>query len=246
MGILEKLGLRADVAGNGVQALHMLAQNSYDLVLMDCQMPELDGYQACRNIRNPESTVLDHNVPVVAMTANALDGAREACIDAGMNDYIAKPISAGSISKVLRKWLHHQNTHSESTSTDEHEEQPLSRYGRKKSVWNKELMIKCLMDDEDFAARTVKIFLRNIPAQLEDLNRELENGKLTETVNILHDMKGAAAHMNADLMWILICEMEKSAKASDINKVKQAMPELNEKFAQVKKEMEAAQWQQIT
>ena len=107
-------------------------------------------------------------------------------------------------------------------------------------------MIKCLMDDKDFAARTVKIFLHNIPAQLEKLASELEHGESNDIVNILHDMKGAAAHMNADFMWMFICEMEKNAKASDIDKVKQALPELNKKFAQVKKEMESVKWQQIT
>ncbi|MBN2641916.1 MAG: PAS domain S-box protein [Victivallales bacterium] len=246
MGILAKIGMRADIAENGIQALHMLTQHSYDLILMDCQMPELDGYQTCRHIRNPESTVLDHNVPVVAMTAHALDGAREACIEAGMNDYISKPISANSLSKVLKKWLKPQHADNETTTVGDHEEQISPRYGSKKYVWNKELMIKCLMDDKDFAARTVKIFLHNIPTQLEKLASELEHGESNDIVNILHDMKGAAAHMNADFMWMFICEMEKNAKASDIDKVKQALPELNKKFAQVKKEMESVKWQQIT
>ncbi|MEI7989438.1 MAG: PAS domain S-box protein, partial [Chloroflexota bacterium] len=94
LGILKKLGLRADVAANGLEALHALENQPYDLVLMDVQMPEMDGLEATHQIRNLQSKVLDHEIPIIALTANAMPGDRERCFQAGMNDYVEKPVNA--------------------------------------------------------------------------------------------------------------------------------------------------------
>jgi PAS domain S-box-containing protein len=103
--MLEKLGYRVDIAANGEEALIALETLPYDLVLMDCQMPEMDGYSATRAIRNPESAVRDHGVPVVAMTANAMEGDRDRCLAAGMDDYIAKPVTASSLEDAISRCL---------------------------------------------------------------------------------------------------------------------------------------------
>ena len=105
VGLLKKLGMSADVAANGLEAIEALATLPYDLVLMDMQMPVLDGVGATRQIRDSQSRVLDHCVPVIAMTANAMRGDREECLAAGMNDYVAKPIEVASLVAALTKWL---------------------------------------------------------------------------------------------------------------------------------------------
>ncbi len=105
LGILKQFGLSADSVANGQEAVNSLSNIPYDLVLMDCQMPELDGYEATRIIRDPDSPVLNHNIPIVAMTANAMQGDRTKCIEAGMNDYIAKPVSAAKLAEILKTWL---------------------------------------------------------------------------------------------------------------------------------------------
>jgi CheY-like chemotaxis protein len=102
--MLEKLGYTADLVENGHDAIAALERADYDLVLMDCQMPELDGIEATTIVRDPRSKVRDHDVPIVAMTANAMKGDREACLDAGMNDYIAKPIRGEELANVLERW----------------------------------------------------------------------------------------------------------------------------------------------
>jgi signal transduction histidine kinase/CheY-like chemotaxis protein len=104
LGLLRKLGYAADVALNGREALVALAQRRYDVVLMDCQMPELDGFEATTLIRSAESTVLDHQVPIVAMTANAMAGDRERCTAVGMNDYLAKPVRKAELAAALARW----------------------------------------------------------------------------------------------------------------------------------------------
>ncbi|MBF0257421.1 MAG: response regulator [Desulfamplus sp.] len=105
LSILKKLGYRADVAFNGEEAVKILRCINYDIVLMDCQMPEMDGYEATRLIRNQTSGVLDHNITIIAMTANAMKGDREKCLQAGMNSYLAKPIRPEPLNRMLEQWL---------------------------------------------------------------------------------------------------------------------------------------------
>jgi two-component system sensor histidine kinase/response regulator len=109
--MVERLGYRADVAGNGTEALHALDRVPYDAVLMDCQMPEMDGYEATREIRKAEQN--GRHVPIIAMTASAMAGDRERCLAAGMDDYISKPVKLHIVAAVLERWLgsdgdHHQ------------------------------------------------------------------------------------------------------------------------------------------
>ncbi len=101
--MVERLGYRADVAGNGSEALYVLGQVRYDAVLMDCQMPEMDGYEATREIRRGEDG--GRHLPVIAMTASAMAGDRERCLAAGMDDYISKPVKLHIVAAVLERWL---------------------------------------------------------------------------------------------------------------------------------------------
>ena len=103
--LLGNLGYEADVVSNGKEALEALAKVPYDLVLMDCQMPVKDGFETTRDIRLGSGQVLWPDIPIIAMTANALQGDKEKCIDAGMNDYLSKPVQAKVLDKMLSKWL---------------------------------------------------------------------------------------------------------------------------------------------
>ena len=108
--MLEKLGCRVDVAANGKEAVEMLAQMPYDLVFMDCQMPEMDGYEATGEIRrrqkeqSKEKQAVTARVPIIAMTANVMQGDREKCLDAGMDDYVSKPINRKDVKTALERW----------------------------------------------------------------------------------------------------------------------------------------------
>jgi CheY-like chemotaxis protein len=104
--MLQKLGLRADVAANGLEAVQMLAMAPYDIILMDCHMPEMDGYAATREIRRGEGA--NRRAIIIAMTAEAMAGARDQCLEAGMDDYVSKPIRVADLFEVLQKWIARQ------------------------------------------------------------------------------------------------------------------------------------------
>ncbi len=104
--ILEKrLGYHADVVTNGRDAIESLMKSNYDLVLMDCQMPEMDGYETTRTIRDGNSAVRNHDIPIIAMTANAMKGDREKCLEAGMDDYVSKPINVKKLADAIGRYL---------------------------------------------------------------------------------------------------------------------------------------------
>jgi CheY-like chemotaxis protein len=102
--ILQKFGYQVDLAQNGREALTLLEQHEYAMVLMDCMMPVLDGYEATAVIRDPASSVRNHAIPVIALTANAMREDRDRCLTAGMDDYLAKPLEVSELLAVLQKW----------------------------------------------------------------------------------------------------------------------------------------------
>jgi CheY-like chemotaxis protein len=104
IGILRKLGIDPLVVDNGVQALEALERERFDLVFMDVQMPELDGFAATRELRRREVPGLNRTVPVVAMTAHAMQGDRDRCLQAGMSDYMSKPVSPQAVAKAVDRW----------------------------------------------------------------------------------------------------------------------------------------------
>ena len=103
--MLDQLNLCTDVSINGIEAIERLQQNTYELVLMDCQMPQMDGYEATARIRRGEAGDRNKNIPIIALTANAMKGDKEKCLEAGMNDYLAKPFEERPLRNILSKWM---------------------------------------------------------------------------------------------------------------------------------------------
>ena len=103
MRLLEKLGLQADAVLNGREAVEALSAAHYDLILMDCQMPEMDGFEATAIIRSKERN--GRRTPICALTANAMEGDRERCLDGGMDDYVSKPVALEKLQSVIERWL---------------------------------------------------------------------------------------------------------------------------------------------
>jgi len=105
IGLLDQLGYSADVVGDAPSAIRALSQTDYSLVLTDCGLPEIDGYELSRMIRDPSTGIVNHGIPIIAVTANALAGDREKCLAAGMDDYISKPLRASLLGEIVARWL---------------------------------------------------------------------------------------------------------------------------------------------
>jgi len=126
-GILKQLGFVCDVAADGEEALRALEMIDYDLVLMDCQMPEMSGFEATRLIRGGSSGTINRNLPIIAMTANAMKGDREECLAAGMSDYISKPVKKSELAQILEKWLKLEEAEDRNPHAEAAVDQPVSR-----------------------------------------------------------------------------------------------------------------------
>jgi PAS domain S-box-containing protein len=231
LGILKKLGLSADAVADGQEVLHALERLPYDLVLMDVQMPVMGGYEATRNIRDPESRVLDHDIPVIAMTANAMAGDREKCLEAGMNGYVPKPVDPLTLAKELEKWLIKGPGSLTVTGGD-----PPS--GGFTGIFNREEFLERVLGDEDLAETIMAEFLADMPAQIKTMRSYIEQNKSEQAGAQAHKIKGAAGNLSATALRDISRLMEEAAKATDLETLNQLMPQLENCFNELKTVME--------
>ena len=231
LGFLKKLGLHADAVADGGEALKALESIPYDLVLMDVQMPVMDGLEATRQIRSPASAVLNHWVPIIALTAHALQGDRERFLEAGMNDYLSKPMTALALIDVLKCWLPKEEERRR-LADDKTPPSGLARPAR--VVFDRAGMLDRLMDDENLAQKLIEIFLVDTPSQIAKLRRYLDAADSTGAELQVHSVKGAAACVGGEALRTLAFEMEKAAKVGDLDSVAASMPELDLQFLELK------------
>ncbi|MDQ5986405.1 MAG: Sensor histidine kinase RcsC [Syntrophus sp. SKADARSKE-3] len=234
IGILKNMGLRADAVANGVEAVKALETIPYDLVLMDVQMPEMDGLDATRQIRNLQSNVLNHGIPVIAMTAHAMQGDRDRCMGVGMNDYIAKPIDPRMLAEVLERWLPADTSKAEAHPPGRYEDAHHVSQEPDIPVFDEAGMRSRLMEDDDLARIVIEGFLDDTPKQIEDLRIYLEAGDALGTERQAHSIKGAAANVGGEILRTLAFEMEKAAKGGNLRYVMDKLPELESQFVRLK------------
>jgi PAS domain S-box-containing protein len=238
LGILKKLGLSADGVANGEEALRALETIPYDVVLMDVQMPVLNGYEATRAIRSADSSVLNHKVPIIAMTANAMKGDREKCLEAGMDDYVSKPVMPPSLAEVLARWLPRDASGKPPRAVQESLGQPRDvEPAAEAVVFDHAGLVHRMMDDEDMARAIALGFLGDIPKQIAALEGHLEAADVPAAERVAHSIKGAAANVCGEALREIAFEMEKAGKAGDTQAVKNLMPELERRFAMLRDAM---------
>jgi PAS domain S-box-containing protein len=238
-GILERLGWRADVAANGKEALQALETRSYDLVLMDVQMPEMDGYEATRRIRDPQSAVLNHQVPVIALTAHAMAGDGEKCLAAGMSDYITKPVDPQRMAEVVEKWLERKQ-HPAAGEARRVAAPPAPKAEGSAVVFNQEIFLRRMMGDEEFARSVAVGFLQDLPKLLAGLQERVAQQDFELVWKQAHKMKGSAANVGGEALKEVAFEVEKAGKAGNLAAVTEWMPELELQSARLREVLE--QW----
>lgn len=218
LGMLERIGLTADHACNGKVALESLCdaslENPYTIVLMDCQMPVMDGFEATKSIRNGKANSPNKGIPVVAMTANAMKGDREKCLDAGMSDYISKPLEQKELKRLLVKWILSpesavvENTSSESELRGDRDEQDPKNF----LLWDKYQAVKRFGKNEAQLYRLITMFLDEAIKQMESLTDAVNIEDYSRIEFLSHTLKGVSGNLCALRLQHYMTAMEVAAR----------------------------------
>lgn len=226
LGMLENIGIEVHIVSNGHGAIEALHKKHYDLVFMDCQMPEMDGYTATRVIRNTS-----HNFkipPIIALTANAMKGDREKCMEAGMNDYLDKPIDEGDLRRILNKWL----PDSKCVTTFKMFGEDIKMQDHKGVLDTdtlKELQgaMKCRFE------KVVEVYLLSSDKLLSRLEAALQDLNAQEIKNAAHLLK-SSGQIGAVEIYKMAALLEEAGRSGEFNKVRDILPRLKEEFLLVR------------
>ena len=248
--MLQRIGYRVDVVKNGQEAVEAIGRTSYDLVLMDCQMPEMDGLEATRNIREAENVkreakdkispdavpLTPHEnprVPIIALTANALPGDRQTCLESGMDDFLTKPVRIEELGKMISKWLPHREA---SILVD----QPSTKKTRKDSTTLHPCLDDTILgnlktlggeDDPEFVITVIDQFLLDLPRHLEGIKQAVERQDSEALVKTAHACKGSSRSIGATLLAEISYALELMGRDG-------TMTDVTTKFAQWLQEQE--------
>ncbi len=235
MFILKKLGHQVHAVVNGREAVDILKSEIFDVVLMDCQMPEMDGYEATRLIRNKKSGVLDPSIPIIAMTAHAVKGDREKCLAAGMDDYISKPIQPEILRQAIQKHVHKKSEEQAgAVQTDKTDEQKNSLTPPEIEVFNYKELQHRIMGDTQLVETVLKGFLNDIPKQIDRLKKYFEDTDMVSLKRQSHTIKGAAANISAGRLRASALALEKAAETESREKVHGLIVRLEKSFDELR------------
>ncbi|MGZ3158005.1 MAG: response regulator [Burkholderiaceae bacterium] len=215
MHILEKLGCQTDIANNGQEAIAMHALHAYDLILMDCQMPVMDGYQATRAIRAQET---DAHIPIIAVTAFTMQGERDRCLAAGMDDFLAKPIRLSTIREALGRWLH-------SSTVDQPEDRD-------------EFASMQKMFGADFA-ELATLYLTDSPKRITSLTEAVTEKNPARIAAVAHSLSGSCASIGATALADICKELEIQSKAEQLDNIAEMLSEIGTEYARVETKLQS-------
>ncbi|MCB1792720.1 MAG: response regulator, partial [Gammaproteobacteria bacterium] len=216
---LSKLGLHCATATDGRDALSLFRREAFHMIFMDCQMPVMDGYEATRAIRELESEQGLPSTPIIAMTANAMAGDREKCLQSGMDDYLAKPVALIQLQDCVAKWIdvrgvlttdHHAGTARESNRME------------LADVLDQKVLQELREIMEDDYVGLLRTYLRNAPRLLGDIRAAIAHDDVEAIVIPVHSLKSSSANVGAMHLSGLARDMEKQARAGDISAAKRA------------------------
>jgi PAS domain S-box-containing protein len=214
-GLLAKFKVDSVIADNGQLALDLLANRTFDLIFMDCQMPVLDGYETTAAIRSRER---QNGLPkqiIVALTAHAVAGEREKCLAAGMDDYLSKPIRHDQLANVLASWLGKGVTDVPGEHPAYSELPSQIALPVDKKLWNEELALKHLDGDKELLTDMIGLFFEEMPELLTKLYDAYNQNDLFELANVAHAIKGSAGHFCADSVSEGAARLERAARHNE-------------------------------
>jgi CheY-like chemotaxis protein/HPt (histidine-containing phosphotransfer) domain-containing protein len=241
IGLLQKLGYRADAVANGLEALDALKRIQYAAVLMDCQMPEMDGYAATAAIRAREGA--GPRTPIIAMTANALAGDRDRCLAAGMDDYLSKPFSQQDLAAVIGRWMALPLA-----ATVHHDDEP-PRLPREsveviqRDVINRSALEKIRMLSRErgdaLVQKVINAYVDDTPQQLSTLRHAIDGMDTGDVRRIAHTLKSASANVGAEALAALCKEMEHLGRADTTEGADSLLTNMEQEFEAVRDSLAA-------
>jgi PAS domain S-box-containing protein len=214
---LERMGYHAEPVEDGRAALEALSRRRFDLVLMDVQMPVMDGITATRRIRDEASPVLDHRVPIVALTAHAMAEDREVCLAAGMNDYLSKPIQPDKLAAVIERWMRRDESREEEPSLDDGVDVASVPAAPRSVVFDEGVLLGLLEGDRETAAEILAEYVADAPRQVGALREALAAGDADAARRHAHSLKGASANVGAEALRAAAYEVERGAASGDLD-----------------------------
>ena len=230
---LKKLGYSADAVGNGVEAVEALKRIPYDIVLMDCHMPELDGYEATRLIRQLEAEKNDHQRPpayIIALTANALESDREKCLAAGMNDYISKPVKLPELQAVLQEAAAFVRPTPAARRTE-------IRGSDHDAVIDRSVLagLRKLQEpgEPDAAVELIDLFLGDTPAKIQAMQSAIARSDAAALRESAHGLKGSASNLGARRLARSCAEVEKLAEAGKLAQAAEWFGKVTDEYGRV-------------
>jgi len=231
--MLSKLGVSCSTAGNGVEALAALGAAYYDLVFMDIQMPEMDGYEATKQIRSRMTTTINPHVMIIAMTAHALKSDKDRCLAAGMNDFLTKPVRLEQLNKVLTRAIENLQDHSlkgdnfdqgnafkndfieEETESDDFSQGEEGSLVRDTKLFDRDTFLEKLDGDLELYHELLDDYLQSAHSYLEDIEKGVKEEDFAKINIAAHSIKGSSGSIEAFQMQTAAHELEKAAKQED-------------------------------
>ncbi len=225
--ILNKLGLTTEVASNGFEAIDAVKNNPFDLVLMDVQMPEMDGFEATRAIRELEDRSQKTRIPIFAMTAHAMKEDREKCLEAGMDDYISKPIQQENLARMIKDYLQNSPHSKQHTSKQDNSQGVTADVATdKKAVFQKKELLSRIGDDHDLMQELLDEILKALPNRLQDLKKAAENYNAQDVQSLAHSIKGMAGNISAPRARETAFKLESMGTNRDLSGIEEMILEL--------------------
>jgi len=230
VGMLDDIGLSADVAANGLEVLQALrlapSSAPYDLILMDCQMPEMDGYATTEAIRKGAAGTEYNELMVIAMTANAMKGDKEKCIASGMNDYLSKPVDAYALKKMLQHYLVHADSSQPTQEQEQEQEQD-------DNIWDKTEALKRVRNREDRLLKLVQMFTDDMPERMDRLAQALSRKDSETAAELAHTIKGVAGNLSAKQLAQQCKTLEQAYRQKDFAVFAQLQQPIQDSFQQL-------------
>ena len=251
---LHKLGYSADAVANGVEAVAASRMIPYDIILMDCQMPEMDGFEATAAIRRRENLEgaagsSTGHIPIIAMTANALEGDRERCLAVGMDDYVSKPVRPDVLAATLARWSKPEEQPADPATVDaamdtaepEVSAEPL--YASDGAIIDAKVLesLRSLQgaDDPDLVNELIDMFLEDVPPRLAALRMAITEGHSLAVMQAAHALKSSSGNMGATRMGVLCNVLEEQGRTGLMGAAEEVFEALEQEFARVQRALEA-------